>query len=77
MICVWEGTDPLSGNQVQYKYSYIGEEVRLGHKLVDIVEYDREGFLQVDVAHFHSTVALDSDEPFIVQSLDVERIARV
>jgi len=76
IIAVWEGTDPISGSQVRYNHSYIGEEVIAGHKLADVVSYGIDGFLEVDVAKFHDTVE-DGTKDFFAQSLDVEWTARV
>jgi len=75
VIAVWEGTDPLSGNSAQYKFSYIGNEVLDGCAFEDIVSYNDNGTLVVNVKLFHNVV--QCGDTFQAQSLNVESIARV
>jgi len=78
VIVVWEGTDPISGNSVQEKFSYIGDEVRENQEFVPVIELTAESggeLLEVNVAAFHETQPCE--RPFRAHSMNIEDLARV
>jgi inward rectifier potassium channel len=56
LVCSLSGIDDALSATVSARYVYGAEDVRFGHRFVDIIERNASGDLRVDYSRFHDTV---------------------
>jgi inward rectifier potassium channel len=56
LVCSLSGIDDALSASVSARYVYGAEDVRFGHRFVDIIERNASGELSVDYSRFHDTV---------------------
>lgn len=53
LICSLTGTEELFASTIHARFSYSAKDIRVGHRLVDIISTDPDGRRAVDYTHFH------------------------
>lgn len=57
MVCSLTGTDDGLGATVSARHVYGAEDVRFGHRFVDVIDHNVNGDMSIDYSRFHDTVA--------------------
>jgi inward rectifier potassium channel len=57
IICAFTGIDDTLNASIFARYVYGAEDLRFGHRFVDVVERDGKGLVSIDYGKFHDTVA--------------------
>ena len=55
IVCAFTGTEESLAQAIHARFSYGFEDLRFGHKLVDIISIGDDGRRIIDYAHFHDT----------------------
>ena len=56
LVCTITGTDDALNATVTARYVYGAEDVRFGHRFVDVITRSPEGGMSIDYSRFHDTV---------------------
>jgi len=59
MVCAFTGIDDTVGASLRARHIYGAENVRFGHRFVDVIERKETGEMTIDLRHFHDTIAID------------------
>jgi inward rectifier potassium channel len=53
LVCSLTGTEELFASTIHARYSYSADDIKVGHRFVDIISVEPDGRRAVDYAHFH------------------------
>ncbi len=56
ILCALSGTEESLAQTVHARFSYTGDDLRFGHRFVDIISLRPDGLRIIDYTHFHDVV---------------------